>query len=70
MPRAHEYSPEPLNALVVPELLSVAVTARLMSVSARTVRRMIVDGRLDRVRIGRRVLVTRRSLDRLLGRTS
>lgn len=70
MPHAPEHLPEPPSELVVPELLSVAVTARLTSVSARTVRRMIVDGRLDRVRIGRRVLVTGRSLDLLLGRAA
>ena len=68
MPHVFDRSAVPQSALVIPELLSVDATAGLLSVSAKTVQRMVADGRLDRVRIGRRVLVTRRSVDLLLGR--
>lgn len=49
---------------------SVRDTALLLSISQKTVRRMLADGRLDHVRIGRRVVVTAASVAVLLaGRT-
>jgi excisionase family DNA binding protein len=52
---------------VEPLALSVPEAARLLSVSPRTVRRMLSDGRLAPVRVGRRVLVGVRELEKIVG---
>lgn len=45
---------------------SVAEAARLLSVSTKTIRRMVADGRLEHIRIGTRVIVMASSLTALL----
>ncbi len=45
------------------ESLSVKAAAATLSVSERTVERMIEDGRLAAFKIGRSIRVTRRSID-------
>lgn len=45
------------------DLLTLDEVADLLRVSTRTVRRLIADGHLRPVRIGRRTLVTRRELE-------
>lgn len=52
----------------LPVALSVSQTAFELSVSTKTVRRMLADGRLQPVRIGRRVLVASASIARLVPR--
>lgn len=52
---------QPPDAVVV----NVPEAARRLSLSARSVRRMVADGRLPVLRIGRRVLVPVAALDRL-----
>jgi excisionase family DNA binding protein len=47
--------------------LSVYDTARLLGVSAPLIYRMISDKRLPALRVGRRVLVRRETVERLLG---
>lgn len=50
-----------------PRGADVRETARLVGgVSDRTIRRMIVDGRLRAVRIGRRVIVPMSEIERVL----
>lgn len=51
-----------------PRLVSVEVGAAYLAVSAKTLRRWIADGRLDVVRLGRRVLVEVAALDALVDR--
>ena len=47
----------PLSEL--PSLLTFSETARVLRVSPRTVRRMVEDGRLASVRVGRATRITR-----------
>lgn len=48
-------------------LVSITATAQILSVSARTVRRLIAAGDLDAVRVGRRTIrVKTESIDRLI----
>lgn len=47
-------------------LLDIKAVARLLSLSPWTVRRMVSDGRLTPVRIGRRVLVEVTEVERLV----
>lgn len=47
--------------------VSVEDTARALSISSKTVRRMLADGRLERLRVGRRVLVLSASITKLVG---
>lgn len=47
---------------------SVAEVAHHLSVSTKTVRRLVKDGTLQHVKIGRRVVVTASSVAALLGR--
>ena len=48
-------------------MLTVVETARLLRVSAITVRRYIADGRLAAVRIGRNVRIDRSAVETLVG---
>ena len=50
------------------EFLTVSETAALLRVTARTIRTWIQIGRLDVHRAGRRVLVAREDIERLLDR--
>jgi excisionase family DNA binding protein len=47
--------------------IDVPSAAEMLSVSQKTIRRMLRDGRLRAVRVGRRVVVTLESLRRLVG---
>ena len=47
---------------------SIRETAFALSVSTKTVRRMLADGRLEELRVDRRVLVTSSSIKKLVGR--
>lgn len=48
-------------------LVSITVTAEILGVSARTVRRLIATGELEAVRVGRRTIrVKTESIDRLI----
>ena len=49
-------------------LKSVEQAARLLGISPWTVRRYIHDGKLNAVRIGRRVLLAEDELERLIAR--
>jgi len=51
-----------------PRLVSVREVADLLGVHPETVRRLIYDGRLDAVRVGRVLRVHRGAVDRLLAR--
>jgi excisionase family DNA binding protein len=48
--------------------ISVRETSHALSVSTKTVRRMLADGRLRELRVGRRVLVLSESIARLVSR--
>ena len=48
-----------------PALLSLAATAQLLSLSARTVARLVASGELRTVRVGERVLVPAGEVERL-----
>jgi excisionase family DNA binding protein len=45
------------------ESISILAASKMLSISDRTVERMIEDGRLSAFKIGRSVRVTRRSID-------
>ncbi len=53
-----------------PLAVDVSEAARLLSVSVFTIRRMLRDGRLQPIHIGRRVLVPLESLQSLTAPTS
>jgi excisionase family DNA binding protein len=59
---------DPLDAGAPPALLTVATVARELSISARSVWRLIGLGELQVVRIGRSVRVTRTSLADFIAR--
>lgn len=54
--------PPPAALVLLKPVYSVPESADVLSVSARTIRRMLADGRLVPLRVGRRVLVTAKSL--------
>lgn len=48
-------------------LVSIPVTAEILGISARTVRRLIAAGELDAIRVGRRTIrVKTESIDRMI----
>jgi excisionase family DNA binding protein len=57
----------PPSAVGDKHLLVVAEVANLLRVSERTVRRMIADGTIPVVRIGRSVRIRRKPLSKLTG---
>lgn len=54
---------ERLTSAATHELLTLAEVGKITRTAPRTVARWTADGRLPVVRIGRRVLVTRRAID-------
>jgi excisionase family DNA binding protein len=60
-------APQPLQiATALPQLLSVDDVAAVLSVSSKTVRRMIDRGALSTCRVGRLVRVQRMDLERYI----
>jgi excisionase family DNA binding protein len=59
--------PHVRNLTVIPQCFSIAETAKMLNVSVGTVRGCISVGSLPVMRIGRRVVVTRTTLENLLG---
>lgn len=57
----------PVTAMTAHRLVSIAQTAEILGVSAKTVRRRIAEGELDAVRIGRRTIrIKTESIDRMI----
>jgi excisionase family DNA binding protein len=55
------------SAIATRRLVSIADTAEILGVSAKTVRRRIASGELDAVRLGRRTIrVKTESIDRMI----
>jgi excisionase family DNA binding protein len=55
-----------LDAASLEQLLTVAQVATILQMSIRSVRRMIADGRLPVVRLGRSVRVRRGALEAMI----
>lgn len=55
-----------MTSTVTPQLLNVDQAAEAMSVSTKTVRRLIATGEVPHVRVGRAVRIRTRDLDRYI----
>jgi excisionase family DNA binding protein len=62
-------SPTPLKVNAIPRLLSVATVANHLGVSTKTVRRLIKDGQLPSLRVGRQIRMSERDLADFLARS-
>lgn len=51
-----------------PNLISVAEAARLLSISRRSLERRMAEGLINRVKIGRRTLISAAELERFVRR--
>lgn len=57
----------PVTAVSTRRLVTIAETAEILGLSAKTVRRRIAEGELDAVRLGRRTIrVKTESIDRMI----
>ena len=57
----------PVTATATRRLVSIAETAEILGISAKTVRRRIATGELDAVRLGRRIIrIKTESIDRMI----
>lgn len=62
---------QPVTVSTYPvQLLSLNDTATLLGLSVWTVRKMVSSGRMACVRLGRRVLIDTREIDRLISNAS
>jgi excisionase family DNA binding protein len=62
-------SPTPLKVNAIPRLLSVATVASHLDVSTKTVRRLLKDGQLPNLRVGRQIRISERDLADFLARS-
>jgi excisionase family DNA binding protein len=62
-------SPTPLKVNAIPRLLSVATVASHLGVSTKTVRRLLKDGQLPNLRVGRQIRISERDLADFLARS-
>jgi len=59
--------PSEAGATLAPRLISIDTAAELLGVSSRHIRNLAARGQLRSVNLGRRVLIPRAEIDRLVG---